>query len=153
MSVNVLTKIVVAQPRAAVAAYMADPANAPAWVHEVQSVQWHTEPPLLRAGARFAFISHALGRRVACVHEVAEHVPAERLVMRSRNAMFATETIYTWEALGRDSTRVSIRSRAEPRGLGWLVAPFVGSSTRRKLFENLARLKAVLERRNRGVNL
>ena len=43
MPVDVVTETVIARPRAEVAAYAADPANAPRWYVNIKSADWKTE--------------------------------------------------------------------------------------------------------------
>lgn len=63
MSVDVQTEIVIDRPVAEVAAYAADPAHAPEWYVNIESVQWRTDPPV-RVGSRMAFVARFLGRRL-----------------------------------------------------------------------------------------
>ena len=87
MAVDVATDIVIDRPRAEVAAYAADPANAPAWYVNIKTVEWQTPPPA-RLGSRVAFVAHFLGRRLAYTYEIADLVPGERLVMRTADGPF-----------------------------------------------------------------
>ena len=54
MAIDVETETTIARPRAEVAAYACDPANATEWYENIESAEWETEPPLA-VGSRFAF--------------------------------------------------------------------------------------------------
>jgi uncharacterized membrane protein len=144
MSVDVLTEIVIARPRAEVAAFAANPDNAPAWYVNIKSAQWKSEPPL-RVGSRIAFVAEFLRKRLAYTYEITEYVPGERLVMRTAEGPFPMETTYTWEPAGQDSTRMTLRNRGTPQGFSRLVAPFMAAAMRKANQKDLARLKALLE--------
>ena len=102
MAVDVLTEIVIDRPLDRVAAYAADPSNAPAWYVNIESVEWETSPPALRVhGSRSS--RDFLGRRLAYTYEIVDFVPAKRLVMRTAEGPFPMETTYTWSA--RDDGR------------------------------------------------
>ncbi len=144
MAVDVLTEIVIAQPRERVAAYVADPSNAPEWYVNIKAVEWKTPPPLA-VGSQLAFVAHFLGRRMAYTYEVVELVPAERLVMRTAEGPFPMETSYTWAAASGGTT-MTLRNRGEPAGFSKVVAPFMAAAMRRANRKDLARLKMLLER-------
>jgi uncharacterized membrane protein len=141
--VDVLTQIEIARPRADVAAYASDPANAPVWYENIESVEWRTPPPAAQ-GTRVAFVARFLGRRLAYTYEIAELVAGERLVMRTSEGPFPMETTYTW-ADAPDGTRMTLRNRGEPAGFARVGAPMMARSMRKANRKDLERLKRLLE--------
>lgn len=146
MPVDVLTDIVIERPREEVAAYAADPSNAPAWYENIESVEWKTPPPVA-VGAKVAFVAHFLGRRLAYTYEITALEPGARLVMRTAEGPFPMETSYVFEPAGGGRTKMTLRNRGEPRGFGRVVGPLMAAAMRRANRKDLARLKQVLERR------
>jgi len=144
MAVDVVTEIVIGRPAEVVAAYAADPANAPAWYDNITSATWETSPPL-RTGSRIAFTAHFLGRRLAYTYEITDFTPSERLVMRTAQGPFPMETTYTWRAMDDGSTRMTLRNRGEPAGFSRLTAPLMAIAMRRANRKDLANLRARLE--------
>ena len=144
MAVDVVTEIVIARPAGVVAAYAADPTNAPAWYDNITSAAWQTGPPL-RTGSRIAFTAQFLGRHLAYTYEVTDYSPTERLVMRTAQGPFPMETTYTWQAIGDRSTRMTLRNRGEPAGFAKLTAPLMTIAIRRANHTDLANLRARLE--------
>jgi hypothetical protein len=142
--VDVQTEIVIARPRGEVARFAEDPDRAPAWYVNIRAAEWRTPPPL-RLGSRVAFVARFLGRRLAYTYEVVEHVPGQRLVMRTAEGPFAMETTYTWQTLAGDTTRMTLRNRGQPSGFARFAAPFMRAAMRRANRKDLARLKALLE--------
>jgi uncharacterized membrane protein len=143
--VDVTTEIEIDCPRDEVAAFAADPSNAPEWYVNIKAVEWKTPPPLA-VGSRLAFVAHFLGRRLAYTYEIGELVVGERLVMRTSEGPFPMETTYTWQPTGPQRTRMSLRNCGEPRGFSKLVAPFMTAAMRRANQKDLARLKRLMER-------
>jgi uncharacterized membrane protein len=144
MSVDVLSEVAIARPLAEVAAFAAEPDNAPAWYVNIKSVEWKSDRPL-RIGSKVAFVAHFLGRRLAYTYEVTEFAPSQRLVMRTSEGPFPMETTYTWEPTVQGATRMTLRNRGSPSGFSQLVAPVMAAAMRRANRNDLARLKLLLE--------
>ena len=83
---------------------------------------------------------------MAYTYELVEVAVGTRLIMRTAEGPFPMETTYTWVALEDGRTRMTLRNRGEPRGFSRLVAPFMAAAMRRANRNDLARLKAILER-------
>ena len=145
MAVDVLTEIVINRPRDQVASYAADPTHAPEWYMNIESVDWQTAPPV-RVGSRMAFVARFLGRRLVYTYEIVDLVPGERLIMRTAEGPFPMETTYTWEAVGDDKTRMTLRNRGEPSGFSKIAAPLMARAMRKANRKDLALLKTLLER-------
>jgi len=146
MAVDLLTEIVIDRPLAEVAAYAADPTNAPDWYVNIKSVDWKTPPPVA-VGSRMDFIAQFLGRRLAYTYEIVELEPGSRLVMRTADGPFPMETTYTWTAIDDTHTRMSLRNRGEPNGFGRLTAPAMAAAMRRANRKDLVNIKRIIERR------
>jgi uncharacterized membrane protein len=146
-TVDVTTEIVIRRPVAEVAAFSADPDNAPAWYVNIKQVKWETAKPL-RAGSRMAFVATFLGRRLEYVYEVMEYVPGERLAMQTANGPFPMRTVYTWTP-HPDGTHMTLRNRGTVTGFSRLVRPFMSLAMRLANRKDLARLKELLESRGR----
>jgi uncharacterized protein YndB with AHSA1/START domain len=144
MPVDVSSEIMIARPREVVAAYAADPENAPVWYVNIEAVEWKSPPPL-RIGSRVAFVARFLWQRLAYTYEVRELVPGERLVMRTAEGPFPMETTYVWESTADGGTRMTLRNRGEPAGFSKLAAPFLAAAMRRENRKDLRRLKGILE--------
>src|SRR5205085_1157474 len=130
MPIDVVTEVVIGRTRAEVAAYAADPDNAPRWYRNIASVEWRSAPPLA-AGSRLGFVARFLGRRLAYTYEIRELVPGERLVMATSEGPFPMETTYEWRDEPGGGTRMTLRNRGEPAGFPRLVAPLMARAVRR----------------------
>jgi uncharacterized protein YndB with AHSA1/START domain len=146
MGLDVTTEIDIERPREEVAAYAADPTNAPEWYENIESVVWKTDPPV-RVGSRMDFVAHFLGRRLAYTYEVVELVPNERLVMSTAQGPFPMETTYTWDTAGPVKTHMKLRNRGMPSGFARVGAPLMAAAVRRETNKNLRALKVLLEKK------
>ena len=145
MGVDVNSEILIMRPREEVAAYSANPDNAPSWYENIKEVQWKTAPPLA-LGSRIAFVAMFLGRYLAYTYEIIDFQPAVRLVMSTKEGPFPMETTYIWEDAGEGHTRMTLRNRGSPAGFSSLLSPFMASSMRRANRKDLIRLKDLLEK-------
>jgi uncharacterized protein YndB with AHSA1/START domain len=144
MAVDVQTEVVIARPIGEVAAYAADPTNAPQWYGNIESVTWRTAPPVA-VGSTMDFVAHFLGRRLAYTYEVTELVPGQKLVMRTAQGPFPMETTYTWAAVDANHTRMTLRNRGEPSGFSKIAGPVMTAAMRRANQKDLAGIKRLLE--------
>lgn len=143
MFVDVQTEALIERTVTEVAAFSANPDNAPRWYANIESVEWRSEPGV-RVGANAAFVAHFLGRRMAYTYEIVEYQPDSHLVMRTAEGPFPMETSYSWEAAGA-GTLMRLRNRGEPSGFKSLMAPLMQSAMRRANQKDLALLKRLLE--------
>ena len=137
---DVTTETVIRRPRAEVAAYVAEPTNAPEWYENIESAEPQGE-------SRVAFVARFLGKRLAYTYEIREHVPGERLVMSTEEGPFPMETTYEWADAPGGGTRMTLRNRGRPAGFSRLAAPVMGLAVRRANRKDLERLKGILESR------
>lgn len=144
MAIDVQTDIVIGRPRREVAAFAADPRNAPAWYVNIKSARL-ISAGLLQVGSQIAFVAAFLGRRLSYIYEVVEFIEGARLVMRTASGPFAMETTYTWVSTADGGTRMTLRNRGRPSGFSWLVAPLMSGTVRSANRRDLARLKRLLE--------
>jgi uncharacterized membrane protein len=151
VAVDVRTEIIIDRPSQEVAAYVADPSNAPEWYVNIESVEWETPPPVA-VGSRMAFVARFLGRRLAYTYEIVDLVPGSRLVMRTAEGPFPMETTYTWEPVDEGRTRMTLRNRGEPSGFTKVGAPFMASAMRRANRKDLVYLKRLMERPQTGAS-
>lgn len=148
MSVDVVTEITIERPVEVVAAYAADPANAPVWYDNIKSVRAGSgseSGSSVAEGSRFAFVARFLGRELSYTYEVVDYVAGERLTMRTAQGPFPMETTYTWRATAEGATGMSLRNRGQPAGFSRLVAPLMVTAMRRANTKDLRKLKAILE--------
>ncbi len=145
IAVDVVTEIEIMRPRADVAAFAADPANATAWYKNIKAVEWETPPPAA-VGSRVRFRAQFLGRTLEYTYEVREIDPGRRFVMATAQGPFPMETTYTWDDAAQGATRMTLRNRGAPAGFAAVTAPMMARAMRRANEADLRRLKTLLER-------
>ncbi|KZE66188.1 ATPase [Fictibacillus phosphorivorans] len=142
--VDVKTEISINRPIDRVAQYAADPDHAPEWYDNIHTVEWVTEKPM-KLGSKIAFIAFFLGKKLEYVYEIIEHVPYEKLVMRTANGPFPMETTYTWKKGKEDVTIMTLRNHGYPTGFSAVVTPFISFMMKKANKKDLAKIKKILE--------
>ncbi|GAB3548015.1 SRPBCC family protein [Arthrobacter tumbae] len=144
--VNVVTAITIDRPRGQVAAYAADPANAPEWYVNIDSARWLSAPPL-EVGSRVAFSARFLGRTLSYVYETTRFQPSEQLTMRTAEGPSPMATTYTWADAGPGATRMELRNAGQPKGFFRVLGPLLARSMHKANTKDLRNLKRLLESR------
>ena len=143
--VNVQTEILINRPRAEVAAYAANPDNAPKWYVNIHKSQRLTDGPT-GTGSKVAFTAQFLGRELKYTYEFVEYVPGEKLVMRTAQGPFPMQTTYTWTDEG-GGTRMTLGNTGKPSGFSKLAGLVMAPMIRRETRKDLQKLKSILESR------
>ena len=142
--VNVITQILFNRSLDKVASYAANPDHATEWYQNIQSVVWKTDWPL-KEGTEVAFVAHFMGKKLVYTYEVVSYLPNEKLVMQTAQGPFPMQTIYRWEALDKNQTRMTLQNTGHPSGFSKLLVPFLGFMIRRANQKDLRKIKTILE--------
>ena len=144
MILDVVTEILINRSKKEVAEYAAEPDNAPSWYTNIKSVTWKTPKPLT-VHSQIAFEANFVGRRMSYVYEVKEWIPNDKLIMATSEGPFPMETIYQWESINQNVTRMTLRNRGNPTGFSKMFAPFMKLAMQSANRKDLQRLKTLLE--------
>lgn len=142
--VDVITDIIINCPISQVSEYASNPDHAPEWYVNIQSAEWRTPKPLT-IGSKIAFKAKFLGRELAYVYEIVEWIPGKKLVMKTAQGPFPMETIYTWEEIDGDKTRMTLRNKGIPTGFSKFFSPFMTLMMTKANNKDLKKIKAILE--------
>ncbi|MEO6290624.1 MAG: SRPBCC family protein [Ginsengibacter sp.] len=142
--VDVTTRIVIAASTDKVAAYAADPDNAPGWYKNIKSVEWKTPKPL-GIGSRISFKAKFLGKELAYIYEIKEYRPGQLLVMSTSEGPFPMQTTYQWQAINDHACSMTLRNSCKPNGFSKLLSPFMKLAMSRANKKDLKLLKSIME--------
>ncbi|KIS29333.1 ATPase [Arthrobacter sp. SPG23] len=142
--VDVVVETEIRRSRGVVAAFAADPENAPAWYANIKAVSWESSPPLA-VGSKVAFRAQFLGKTLEYLYEFTELDPGRKVVMRTAQGPFPMQTTYTWSDSGSDATRMTLRNTGKPAGFSAVAGLVMAPMTRRAMRKDLAKLKSLLE--------
>jgi hypothetical protein len=110
--VDVVTDIIINIPVSQVSEYASNPDHAPEWYVNIHAAEWKSPKPLTE-GSQIAFKAKFLGRELAYVYEIVEFIPQKKLVMKTAQGPFPMETIYEWQAINDNQTRMTLRNKGE----------------------------------------
>lgn len=140
--IDIEVAVTIRRPRRDVAAVMFNPRYDTAWIGGLVQVR-PTTPGPLRLGSRIACVSRFLGRRVADIREVVEHVP-DRCVEMTARFPLALRIRYELEGIP-EGTIARIRAQGGPTGRLRYVVLALRPLLRRAVVQDLDRLKLLLE--------
>lgn len=143
-SVDVTADTEIAAAPADVAAVMFDPQREPEWMSAVRKVE--VIDAALQPGARVRRTASFMGRDIGWTTEVeAVHFP-HLLRLRIADGPFTGVVTYQIQRSGGGST-VRIHNKGETTKLGFLPSAVIEGSMRSALNADLARLKAIVEKK------
>lgn len=143
--IDVITEIIIHTNTEEVAAFAADPGNAPQWYINIKAVEWQTSKPL-QQGSRIAFKAKFLGRELSYVYEITEFVPGEKLVMQTADGPFPMKTTYAWQKINNTTTKMTLRNQGNPSGFSKWITPFMRAAMKRANKKDLKLLQSILEK-------
>ncbi len=127
--------------------YMMDFSQASRWRNLVRSVKVLT-PGALRAGSELNVTFDVMGKVRDVVSEVWAFDPPRRFGVRNTESNITGVFEYTLEPDGT-GTKVTFTCDVQPRGMMWLVLPFLMRGNRARYTEQLPNLKKEVEKGSR----
>jgi hypothetical protein len=124
-------------------AFMMDFKSAPRWRSLVRRIDVVGEGPV-RQGSEILVTIDSMGKTRQVVSEVWSYDPPRRLGFRNTASNITGQFEYVLTPDG-SGTRIVMTCDVRPRGLMWLLIPWIRRSHRLRYSDQLARLKAAIE--------
>jgi polyketide cyclase/dehydrase/lipid transport protein len=144
MAVDVSSEIVIRRSRNDVAAYSANPDNAPAWYVNIKSVEWKMPPP--SSGWFQSSLCRPFSGATVKVHlrDYRIHSRGATSNAHSGGTIPDGDDLYL-ESTADGNTHMTLRNRGDPAGFASLVAPLMSLAMRRANRKDLTWLRQLLE--------
>ena len=142
MAVDISVQIVIIEPREEVAAFASNPDNDPAWIGGIVEAKTLTDPPFGK-GTKVARVASFLGRRMEYEPEVVEYEPNALVSMKAETPFPMTIRYEFADVEG--GTKMTIRVQGGGSGFYSVAAPLLSMMVRRNVWQDLKRLKELLE--------
>lgn len=88
-----------------------------------------------------------MGRKLEYIYEIIELIKGQKLVMRTAQGPFPMETIYTWNVIDENTTKMTLRNKGNPAGFSKLLTPFMAFMMRKANNKDLVNIKRIIENR------
>lgn len=137
------TSAVINRPVEQVFAFVTNLENNKKWQAGLVETVLLEEGPL-RLGTRLKDVRQFLGQRIESIAEVTEYKPNREFGFRVASGPIPFHGQMSFEA-AEGSTRITFVGEGEPGGLFKLLEPIVVSAFQKRIEENYARLKSILE--------
>ncbi|WP_264805525.1 hypothetical protein [Cytobacillus sp. NCCP-133] len=66
-------------------------------------------------------------------------------MMKTANGPFPMETIYTWQSIDENHTRMTLRNIGNPNGFNKIMSLFIAPMMRKANMKDLKKIKSILE--------
>ncbi|MCG8418835.1 MAG: SRPBCC family protein [Proteobacteria bacterium] len=144
MPIHINQEVLIAAPRADVAAFVMDPANDPQWIAAVTSCHVVTDGEFA-VGTEFKRISVFLRKHIEQVFRVTEYIPDKTLAFRALGGSIAMEVRYALADIEDDKTRTTVSIEGDPGRVFRLAGPLFVRLMKRTVRHDLLALSEILE--------
>jgi carbon monoxide dehydrogenase subunit G len=125
-------------------AFAANPNNMTKWNSAVVSLEQIT-PGAVGVGTKFKSVGEMVGRRIEGEMQVTAYEPDTKCGYQVNAGPMQVNLTLTFKTVGT-GTKISLNAQGNPAGFFKLAEPMMAGRVKSLMEENLARLKAVLEK-------